>query len=497
MPSIAIVLETRGDDSSAAVLKKSLASCGLVCGFAATAPSPDSSIAGASHALRADSLRSREGTAEVLRWFDTTDADYLLWIMSPRVELTENGLGRLVQTATDTRAAWLYSDFFDLQSDGTTSLHSLIDYQPGSLRDDFEFGDVVLWSRAAVSGLADVIESDRIADKYGGAYDLRLRVSERGSVVHLCEPTYAVSAVARSTTGEAHFDYVDPRHRDYQVEMERIATEHLRRIEAWLPPPHTPVVAESTDFSVACSVVIPVRNRVRTIADAVRSALAQRAEFPFNVIVVDNHSTDGTTPLVSGIAAQEPQLVHLVPDRHDLGIGGCWNEAIYSPCCGRYAVQLDSDDLYADSDVLSRVMAEFHRGKFAAVIGSYTIVDFDLQPIPPGLIDHREWTPENGHNNALRIAGLGAPRAFHVPTLRTIGFPNVSFGEDYAVMLRLSRQYPLGRIYDSLYWCRRWEGNTDHALPLETRNRYAFYKDRLRSIEIAARQSCGKNLAGS
>ena len=231
-----------------------------------------------------------------------------------------------------------------------------------------------------------------------------------------------------------------------------------------------------------------MRNRVRTIVDAVGSALSQQADFPFNVIVVDNHSTDGTSKVLADLAANENRLVHLIPARTDLGIGGCWNEAIYSEHCGRYAVQLDSDDLYASPDVLRRIVDEFRRGQYAVVIGSYTIVDFNLKQIPPGLIDHREWTPENGHNNALRIAGLGAPRAFHVPTLRTIGFPNVSFGEDYAVALRLSRQYPLGRIYDSLYWCRRWEGNTDHALPLETQNRYAFYKDRLRSIEIAARQ---------
>jgi glycosyltransferase involved in cell wall biosynthesis len=272
--------------------------------------------------------------------------------------------------------------------------------------------------------------------------------------------------------------------------MERIATAHLKRIRAWLAPPTGRPVESDTAFPVECSVVIPVRNRVRTVADAVDSALSQQAEFAFNVIVIDNHSTDGTSDVLRDLAAKDRLLLHVIPARVDLGIGGCWNEAIYSPNCGRYAVQLDSDDLYASPDVLTRIITEFKRGQYAAIIGSYTIVNVDLQTIPPGLIDHREWTPENGHNNALRIAGLGAPRAFHVPTLRTIGFPNVSFGEDYAVALRLSREYPLGRIYDSLYWCRRWEGNTDHRLPLETQNRYAFYKDRLRSIEIAARQQC-------
>jgi glycosyltransferase involved in cell wall biosynthesis len=270
--------------------------------------------------------------------------------------------------------------------------------------------------------------------------------------------------------------------------MEEVATAHLRRIGAWLPTPSGKPVEDNASFAVEASVVVPVRNRVRTVVDAVGSALSQKADFAFNVIVVDNHSTDGTTAALAELTKTEKRLVHLVPERTDLGIGGCWNEAVNSKNCGRYAVQLDSDDLYASPDVLTRVVGEFKRGGYAMVIGSYTIVDFELKQIPPGLIDHREWTAENGHNNALRISGLGAPRAFHVPTLRKMGFPNVSFGEDYAVALRVSREYAIGRIYDSLYWCRRWEGNSDHALPLETQNRYAFYKDRLRSIEIAARQ---------
>jgi hypothetical protein len=397
-------------------------------------------------------------------------------------------LQRLVQTSTDTQAAILYSDYFDQQPDGSVAVHPLVDYQLGSIRDDFDFGHAVLISRAATAGFADSIERDKSSNEHGGWYDLRLRLSERGNVVHLCEPTYLVATAAEQSAEEAHFNYVDPRNRGYQIEMEAIATAHLKRINAWLLPPTTRPVDDNTSFGIECSVVIPVRNRVRTVAEAVTSALTQQADFPFNVIVVDNHSTDGTTETLRALAAKNDRLVHIVPSRRDLGIGGCWNEAIYSPQCGRYAVQLDSDDLYASPDVLLRVIAEFRRGGYAAVIGSYTIVDFNLKQIPPGLIDHREWTPENGHNNALRIGGLGAPRAFHVPTLRTIGFPNVSWGEDYAVALRLSREYPIGRIYDSLYWCRRWEGNSDHALPIEIQNRYANYKDRLRSIEIAARQ---------
>lgn len=436
--------------------------------------------------LEAASLRSAADVATALRWFASTDATHLLWALTPRLELTAAGLQRLAQTAADTQAALLYADFYDLAADGSAALHPLVDYQLGSIRDDFDFGHAVLLSRAAVDGLAEAIEQDGIAGQFGGWYDLRLRATQRGPVVRLAEPVYSAHAVEESAAGEAHFNYVDPRNRDYQIEMERVATAHLQRIGAWLAPPTTPLV-EAGEFPVTASVVIPVRNRQRTVGDAVASALAQQADFPFNVIVVDNHSTDGTTAALRELAAGDARLIHVIPDRTDLGIGGCWNAAVHHPQCGQYAVQLDSDDIYSGTDVLARVVATFAAGGYAMVVGSYTICNFDLQPIPPGLIDHREWTDDNGHNNALRIAGLGAPRAFHVPTLRTIGFPNVSFGEDYAVALRISRDYRIGRIYDSLYWCRRWEGNSDHALPLETQNRYAAYKDRIRSIELAAR----------
>ncbi|MEX2308877.1 MAG: glycosyltransferase family 2 protein [Pirellulales bacterium] len=492
MASIAAVLADAGESQGAQALER-LSKNPALSGVALAAPPDAPLLPGAFHRLRAANLRSAAAAVEALRWFETTGASHLLWLLSSRVELTAVGLRRLLDVARDSRAAIAYSDYFDRQADGSATMHPLIEYQPGSLRDDFDFGQLALLSRAAVAGLATAIDADRVATQFGGWYDLRLRASEQGRVIHVPEATYAVPIVVESAAGEAHFNYVDPRNREYQIEMERIATAHLKRIGAWLPPPSAKPVDDRARFSVEASVVIPVRNRVRTVANAVRSALAQEADFSFNVIVVDNHSTDGTTQALADVAASEPRLVHVIPARTDLGIGGCWNEAIYSEHCGRYAVQLDSDDLYADSGVLQQIVAEFRRGHYAMVIGSYTIVDFNLKPIPPGLIDHREWTSENGHNNALRIAGLGAPRAFHVPTLRTIGFPNVSFGEDYAVAIQLSRRHPLGRIYDSLYLCRRWEGNTDHALPLETRNRYAFYKDRLRSIEIAARQQCAGN----
>jgi hypothetical protein len=369
----------------------------------------------------------------------------------------------------DTGAGWVYSD-----SDG----HPRINCQPGSIRDNFDFG-------AVVAVRAEAFEKGAEAH-WSSLYDLRLRISGKFPVVRIPEPLYSSSVADARPTGQKQFDYVDPRNRDYQIEMERIATAHLKRIGAYLDPRFEAVPQPADSFAVRASVVIPVRNRERTILDAVNSVLAQKTGFDFNVIVVDNHSTDRTTELLRGV--DDSRLVHLIPSRRDLGIGGCWNEAIYSARCGRYAVQLDSDDLYGGDNVLARLVGELESGPYAMVIASYTMVDFSLKEIPPGLIDHREWTRENGRNNALRINGLGAPRAFDTSVLRRIGFPNVSYGEDYAVALRISRDFEISRIYDSVYLCRRWEGNTDTALPLETANRYDAYKDWLRSVEIQARQ---------
>jgi glycosyltransferase involved in cell wall biosynthesis len=304
-------------------------------------------------------------------------------------------------------------------------------------------------------------------------------------------PEFAYTVIESTAGGGAsnsHFAYVDPRNAAVQKEMEEVATAHLRRIGAYLEPAFDPVPPPAGQFAVEASVVIPVRNRERTIADAVNSVLTQQATFPFNIIVVDNHSTDRTTQILREIAARESRLVHLVPERHDLGIGGCWNEAVFAQACGRYAVQLDSDDLYSGTDTLERIVTEFRRGPYAMVIGSYRIVDFQLNELPPGIIDHREWTRANGRNNALRINGLGAPRAFVTELLRQHPFPNVSYGEDYAMALRFSRRFEIGRIYDPIYLCRRWEDNTDSALPAAKVNHYNTYKDRLRTIEILARK---------
>jgi hypothetical protein len=403
---------------------------------------------------------------------DTADSD-VLFLGDPRVSIEPSPrmFDRMAQILRDGRAGWVYAD---------AAGQPRIDYQIGSIRDNFDFG--------AVAGLSIAAARRAGVDpgwKWGGLYDLRLRISESYTIVRIPEPLYTASLADRRPTGEKQFDYVDPRNRDYQIEMERICAAHLKRIGAWLEPRFEKVPPPVETYPVKASVIIPVRNRERTILDAVRSALGQSADFDFNVIVVDNHSTDRTTEILRQV--NDRRLRHVIPERRDLAIGGCWNEAVYSQHCGRYAIQLDSDDLYLNDGVLQRIVGELEAGPYAMVIGSYSMVDFTLNPIPPGLIDHREWTRENGRNNALRINGLGAPRAFDTSILRRFGFPNVSYGEDYAVALRISREYEIGRIYDSVYLCRRWEGNTDSALPLEVANRYDLYKDWLRTVEIRAR----------
>jgi glycosyltransferase involved in cell wall biosynthesis len=313
-------------------------------------------------------------------------------------------------------------------------------------------------------------------------------MSRHAPVVRIAEYLYTKAETDARRSGEKQFDYVDPRNRAVQVEMEFAATDHLKRIGAYLKPRFTPVSFRDGGFPVEASVVIPVRNRARTVGDAVASVLRQRPSFPFNVIVVDNHSDDGTTEILRDLAAGDGRVVHHVPQRTDLGIGGCWNEAVHHPLCGRFAVQLDSDDLYRDETTLQRMVDSFRAEKCAMVIGSYQMTNFQLQEIPPGVIDHKEWTPDNGRNNALRINGLGAPRAFYTPILRRIKVPNVSYGEDYAVGLAISREYRIGRIYEPVYLCRRWEGNSDADLDIAKQNAYNHYKDKVRTFEILARR---------
>jgi hypothetical protein len=414
--------------------------------------------------------------------------DCLLVILpGEQVEFGQRAIERYLQVAAATNAAFIYSDFRDDTGDNLSD-HPLIDYQTGSIRDGFDFGSVIFIAKHAAA--AALRQHGTIDERlqWSGLYDLRLKLSVDSKPLRIPEPLYTRIPRDLRKTGDKQFDYVDPRRRDVQVEMEAIATGHLQRIGAYLAPEFKPRPASASSFPVRASVIIPVRNREHTIAEAVRSALAQQTDFAFNVIVIDNHSTDRTTAIVAELAGKDDRLVHHLPARRDLGIGGCWNEAVYSEHGGEYAVQLDSDDLYADAHTLAKIVAAFDEGNYAMVIGSYTIVNFDLQQVPPGLIDHREWTRDNGRNNALRINGLGAPRAFYVPLLREIGLPNVSYGEDYAAALRISREYEIGRIYESVYFARRWEGNSDAALPLATANRYDYYKDYLRTVEIEARQ---------
>ena len=411
-------------------------------------------------------------SASISEILESSTAD-TIFLADPRVEIQpRSGMFERLSEAMAKSSGLAYSD---------SEEHPRIGYQLGSIRDNFDFGPVVAINRQAAR---QVWQGG--ATRWAGFYDLRLRLSEKFPVTHISEPLYAASSADTRRSGEKQFDYVDPKNRDYQIEMEQVATAHLRRIGARLPPEFLSVQPAGGGFPVEASVIIPVRNRERTVLDAVQSVLGQSARFSFNVIVVDNHSTDRTTEILKGIA--DSRLVHVVPERQDLGIGGCWNEALMATACGRYAVQLDSDDLYASPQSLERIVDELKRGPYAMVIGSYTMVNFKLETIPPGLIDHREWTRDNGRNNALRINGLGAPRAFDTAIVRQIEFPNVSYGEDYAVGLRICRDYEIGRVYDSVYLCRRWEGNTDSALPLETANRYDFYKDGLRTHEILARQ---------
>jgi glycosyltransferase involved in cell wall biosynthesis len=321
-----------------------------------------------------------------------------------------------------------------------------------------------------------------------GLYDLRLKVSQKHRLVHIPELLYSEVEPDTRKSGEKQFDYVDPRNRTVQIEMENACTDHLKKIKAWLKPDFKKIRFGSGKFEYEASVIIPVKNRSRTIADAIESVLSQEAQFRFNLLVVDNYSTDGTTEIIRTFAAKDKRVFHIIPERNDLGIGGCWNEGIMHEKCGKFVIQLDSDDLYIDKNVISRIVAAFYSQQCAMVIGSYKMVNFKLEDIPPGLIDHREWTPDNGRNNALRINGLGAPRAFYTPVLREILVPNVSYGEDYAVGLAISRNYQIGRIYEPLYLCRRWEDNSDAALDVNKINAYNIYKDRIRTIELLARK---------
>ena len=413
------------------------------------------------------------------------------------VRLGSQALERMTDYLSVPSCGMVYADRYE-ETEGELRPHPVIDYQAGSVRDDFDFGSLILYRTEALKQAVFEIstESDYA---YSASYAVRLALSRRYSLTHIREFLYTETETDTRRSGEKQFDYVDPRNRSVQIERETVFTRYLKKNGAYLPPVEHRIDLNEGDFPCEASVIIPVRNRVRTIDDAIRSVLEQETTFHYNLIIVDNHSTDGTTEAIRRYAG-EKKIVHLIPERTDLGIGGCWDLAIRDARCGRFAVQLDSDDLYSGPDTLQRIMDTFHKEQCAMVIGSYRMTNFNLETLPPGIIDHREWTSENGHNNALRINGLGAPRAFFTPLLREIGVPNVSYGEDYALGLAFSRRYRIGRIYDVVYLCRRWEGNSDAALSIEKVNRNNAYKDSLRTLELAQRRALiaqGKDLPGN
>lgn len=426
-----------------------------------------------------------ESSNTIVSIAENTDADYvMICTRHTTIGWGNNTLERFLRVADDTDAVMVYADHYKMV-EGKMEKHPVIDYQSGSLRDDFDFGS--LWCIKA-QALADYIaQPDREEYQFAALYDLRLYLSRVGEIFHLNEFLYSEAELDTRKSGEKQFDYVNPRNREVQIEMEKACTQHLGKVGALIDTTfyRQPDFGEQ-DFEYEASVIIPVFNREKTVADAVKSALGQKASFKFNVIVVNNHSTDRTGEILDELKVDN--LIQIVPERTDQGIGGCWNEAINSSFCGKFAVQLDSDDLYSSPKTLQKIVDAFYKQKAAMIIGSYRMCDFDLNTLPPGLIDHKEWTDENGCNNALRINGLGAPRAFFTPLVRQIQFPNTSYGEDYALGLAFSRRYRIGRIYDELYLCRRWGGNSDAALSVEKVNANNLYKDRLRTMELKARQ---------
>ncbi|MBQ9467089.1 MAG: glycosyltransferase family 2 protein [Muribaculaceae bacterium] len=412
----------------------------------------------------------------------------LLYSKHDTLKMAPFAIERFNSLAADSGAVMLYADHYNVTEAGAVKA-PVIDYQQGSLRDDFDFGSVLFFDTAALKAAAAELSGDY---KHAGLYDLRLALSRRGEIVHINEFLYSDVEQDTRKSGEKIFDYVDPRNRDRQIEMEAVCTEHLKRVGGYL----SPVKADGTPnfrhiefdhdkFAVEATVMIPVRNRIRTIRDAIGSVLKQQTNFKFNLMVVDNFSTDGTREAIDEF--DDPRLIHIIADFYDMGIGGYWNLAAHHEQAGKFIVQLDSDDMYAGEDTLQTMVDAFYEQNVAMVVGTYQMTDINLNPIPPGIIDHREWTPENGRNNALRINGLGAPRAFYTPVLRDVKIPNTSYGEDYALGLNISRHYQIGRVYKPVYLCRRWDDNSDAALDVDKMNRNNLYKDRIRTWELQAR----------
>ncbi len=440
-----------------------------------------SSIAGCEH-IEIDSLQS-SATIKKISEKSTTHFS-LIYTKDTELELGQYALERFYHIARDTQAGLVYADYYQIAEGLRTNL-PLIDYQMGSLRDDFNFGSVLFYSSECIKkAVAETTESY----KFAGLYNLRLKVSQQAELVHINEHLYAEVENDNRKSGEKQFDYVDPKNRAVQIEMELACTDHLKKIGAYLAPNFKTIAFDEGNFPVEASVIIPIRNRVKTVEDALKSVLLQKTDFNFNLIIIDNFSSDGTSEIIEQYAKADKRVIHIIPNRHDLGIGGCWNVGVNSEYCGKFAVQLDSDDVYQDENTLQTIVNAFYDQNCAMVIGSYTMTNFKMETIAPGLIDHKEWTPENGRNNALRINGLGAPRAFYTPVLREIKVPNTSYGEDYALGLYFSREYQIGRIYNSLYLCRRWDENSDASLDVVKMNGHNLYKDKIRTLEIMARK---------
>ncbi len=422
-------------------------------------------------------------TAELRNIFKNNCDDFLfLNIGEKQISLEDDAQKKFINRAIESGAAIVYSDHYK-EAEGKVIPNPVIDIQTGSVRDDFDFGSIVCISPQAIKDYLSTYQKEYLI---GGFYQFRLFAQRNFPIVRIAEMLYTVKETDNRTSGQKQFDYVNPRNRDSQIEMEQICTEHLKAIGAFLTPDSFKKVDFSDSTNIEASVIIPVRNRERTIADAINSVLKQQTSFPFNLIIVDNHSTDNTTEIIDSFS-NDSRVIHIIPEQENLGIGGCWDLAVRHPECGKFAIQLDSDDIYSGPDTIQKIVEKFHTEQCAMVIGSYRICNFALETLPPGIIDHREWTDENGPNNALRINGLGAPRAFYTPVIREIGFPNVSYGEDYAVGIAISRRYKIGRIYDELYLCRRWEGNSDSSLSQEKINANNLYKDSLRTAEIEKR----------
>lgn len=436
--------------------------------------------------INMDSLRSTETIKKIASKANTEYT--LIYTKSADLRLGMFALDRMLQIAKDSGAGLIYADHYQSANDEKKN-NPVIAYQKGSLRDDFNFGSVLIYKSENLKKAASEMDT---AYKFAGLYDLRLKVSQEAELVHINEYLYTEVENDTRKSGEKIFDYVDPKNRDMQIEMEKVCTDHLKKIGAYLVPDFRKVEFNQSEFEYEASVIIPVRDRIRTVSDAIKSVLSQKTNFKFNLIIVDNYSTDGTTEAIDKFAF-DARLVHVIPENKELGIGGCWNAGVHHPKCGKFAVQLDSDDVYSDENTLQKIVDAFYAQNCAMVVGTYMLTDFDMNMIPPGIIDHKEWTPDNGRNNALRINGLGAPRAFYTPVLRDIKVPNTSYGEDYALGLYFSREYQIGRIYDVLYLCRRWDDNSDASLDIVKMNAHNTYKDRIRTWEVEARIALNKS----